>query len=321
MRRRSRLKNVERQITFPVEQAISGLPGLGEAAVDLEVRSIAGGRHLQGRHRHLLCPASLSLQRLVTVELPEGIERPEMGPVSTGLGEVFHYVLSYEGVDVSKLPEERRIELLTELRTIHDWVVKPQLRSVPGVAEVNSWGGYEKQYQVRIDPDRLIKHELTFDEVIDAIEANNRNVGGGTITEESQLLLIHGVGRTVNIEQIGNIVITSRDGVPIRVRDVANVEIGHEIRRGTVTADGRGEAVLGLGFMLMGENSHDVTWALKNKLEEIKETLPAGVQIQTVYDRTELVDHVIHTVQKNLFEGGLLVIAVLFIFLGNLRAG
>jgi len=310
----------ERQITFPVEQAISGLPGLEK------LRSISkfGLSQVVVTFKdgiNIYFARELVLQRLVTVELPEGIERPEMGPVSTGLGEVFHYVLSYDGVDVSKLPEERRVELLTELRTVHDWVVKPQLRSVPGVAEVNSWGGYEKQYQVRIDPDRLIKHELTFEEVIDAIEANNRNVGGGTITDKAQLLLIHGVGRTVNVDQIGNIVIKSRDGVPIRVRDVANVEIGHEIRRGTVTADGRGEAVLGLGFMLMGENSHEVTWALKNKLEEIKETLPAGVQIQTVYDRTELVDHVIHTVQKNLFEGGLLVIAVLFIFLGNLRAG
>src|SRR5690606_1047144 len=158
-------------------------------------------------------------------------------------------------------------------------------------------------------------------EVAEAIEANNQNVGGGTITDGSQMLLVHGLGRTVNIEQIGNIVVTARDGVPIRVQDVAQVKVGHEIRRGAVTANGRGEAVLGLGFMLMGENSHEVTWALKSKLEEIKEALPSGVQIHTVYDRTELVDHVINTVQRNLFEGGLLVIAVLFALLGNLRAG
>lgn len=313
-------EEVERQITFPVEQAIGGLPGLER------LRSISKFGLSQvvvtfDDNVDIYFARQLINERLNGVSLPEGIERPQMGPVSTGLGEVFHYALSYEGVDVSQLPESRRIELLTELRTIHDWIVKPQLRSVPGVAEVNSWGGYEKQYQVRIDPNQLIKHGLTFTEVIDAIEANNRNVGGGTITEGTMLLLVHGVGRTVNIEQIENIVITSEDAVPIRVRDVADVEIGHEIRRGTVTANGRGEAVLGLGFMLMGENSHEVTWALKNKLEEIREALPSGVQIQTVYDRTELVDHVIDTVRNNLFEGGLLVVAVLFVFLGNLRAG
>jgi cobalt-zinc-cadmium resistance protein CzcA len=244
-----------------------------------------------------------------------------MGPVSTGLGEVFHYIVRREGVDISALPKERQVEELTELRTVHDWVVKPQLRTVSGTAEVNSWGGYEKQFQVRIDPDRLIKHGLTFGEVVEAVQENNRNVGGGNITQNSQMLLVHGIGRTVNIEQIGNIVIKARDGVPVRVRDVADVQIGHEIRRGAVTADGRGEVVLGLGFMLMGENSHDVTYKLKSKMEEIEDTLPPGVEIVPVYDRTELVDHVIDTVQKNLFEGGLLVIAVLFVFLGNLRAG
>ncbi|MEO8268998.1 MAG: CusA/CzcA family heavy metal efflux RND transporter, partial [Aureliella sp.] len=260
-------------------------------------------------------------ERLSTVVLPGGIGRPQMGPVSTGLGEVFHYVLVYDGVDFSNSSQTERVNRLTELRTIHDWVVKPQLRSVRGVAEVNSWGGYEKQYQVRLDPERLFKFGLTFEQVSDAITTNNENVGGGTITDGSEMLLVHGVGRTINIKEIEDIVITSKDGVPVRVRDVSDVMMGHEIRRGAVTANGRGEAVLGLGFMLMGENSHEVTWAIKEKIEGIQETLPAGVKIQTVYDRTELIDEVIHTVQKNLFEGGLLVIAVLFIFLGNLRAG
>ena len=313
-------EEVERQITFPVEQAISGLPGLQ----DLRSVSKFGLSQLVVIFEDdidIYFARQLVNERLTTVELPEGIARPQMGPVSTGLGEVFHYVLTYEGVDFSQVSDEERVNRLTELRTLHDWVVKPQLRSVPGVAEVNSWGGYEKQYQVRLDPDQLIKHSLTFEQVTDAVQKNNDNVGGGTITDGTQMLLVHGVGRTVNIEQIENVVITSRDGVPIRVEDVADVQIGHEIRRGTVTANGQGEAVLGLGFMLMGENSHEVTWALKNELQEIKQTLPAGIAIQTVYDRTELVDHVIDTVQKNLFEGGLLVIAVLFIFLGNLRAG
>ncbi|MAT52332.1 MAG: CusA/CzcA family heavy metal efflux RND transporter [Porticoccaceae bacterium] len=311
---------VERQITFPVEQAISGLPGLQD------LRSISKFGLSQivvifDDDVDIYFARQLLNERLSTVQLPDGIQRPQMGPVSTGLGEVFHYVLTYEGVDFSRVSDEERVRRLTELRTLHDWIVKPQLRSVPGVAEVNSWGGYEKQYQVRIDPDGLIKHHLTFDQVATALRENNQNVGGGTITDRSQLLLVHGVGRTVNVEQIEKIVIDSRDGVPIRVQDVADVQIGHEIRRGTVTANGHGEAVLGLGFMLMGENSHEVTWALKSKLDEIKKTLPTGVTIETVYDRTELVDHVIETVQSNLFEGGLLVIAVLFIFLGNLRAG
>lgn len=313
-------EEVERQITFPVEQAISGLPRLqmlrsiSKFGLSQVVVTFQDGVDIYFARQ-------LVNERLNTVVLPDGIDRPRMGPVSTGLGEVLHYVLTYENVDVSKLSESKRVELLTNLRTTHDWVVKPQLRSVPGVAEVNSWGGYEKQFQVRIDPDRLFKHELTFDEVVEAVSANNRNVGGGTITEEKQMKLVHGLGRTVNLEQIGNIVITAKDGVPIRVRDVAHVQIGHEIRRGTVTANGRGEAVLGLGFMLMGENSHEVTLALKKKLEELKATLPSGMKIQTVYDRTELIDHVIDTVQRNLLEGGLLVVAVLFVFLGNLRAG
>lgn len=313
-------EEVERQITFPIEQAISGLPRLEQ------LRSISKFGLSQvvvvfADGTDIYFARQLINERLTTVELPEGIERPKMGPVSTGLGEVFHYVVRLEGVDISALPKERQIEKLTELRTIHDWVIKPQLRTVSGTAEVNSWGGYEKQFQVRIDPDRVIKHGLTFDEVLEAIRVNNRNVGGGNITQNSQMLLVHGVGRTVNIEQIENIVIKAKDGVPIRVHDVAEVQIGHEIRRGSVTADGRGEVVYGLGFMLMGENSHDVTNRLKEKMRDIQASLPPGVEVEPVYDRTELVDHVIDTVQKNLFEGGLLVVAVLFMFLGNLRAG
>ncbi len=313
-------EEVERQLTFPLEQAIAGLPGLEK------LRSISKFGFSQvvvifEDGTDIYFARQLINERISSVELPEGIQRPQMGPVSTGLGEVFHYVLTKPGVDFSGLTPEVRVQELTELRTIHDWVVKPQLRSVSGVAEVNSWGGYKKQFQVRVDPQRLIRHQLTFAEVVRALKANNRNVGGGNISDMGRMLLVHGQGRTVSIPQIENIVITARDGVPIRIRDVAEVQIGHEIRRGAVTADGTGEAVLGLGFMLMGENSHRVTWALKEKLEEIRSTLPADVEIRTVYDRTELVDHVIGTVRKNLFEGGLLVVAILFVFLGNLRAG
>lgn len=313
-------EEVERQLTFPIEQSIAGLPGL-EKLRSISKFGLSQVVVIFEDGVDIYFARQLINERISAVELPEGIGRPEMGPVSTGLGEVFHYVLTKPGVDFTRLPNDVRIEELTRLRTLHDWVVKPQLRSVPGVAEVNSWGGYERQFQVRLDPQRLIRHELTFDEVATALRSNNRNVGGGNIGDMGRMLLVHGQGRTANIEQIENIVITARDGVPIRIRDVAEVMIGHEIRQGAVTADGNGEAVLGLGFMLMGENSHQVTWALKEKLDEIKTTLPPDVSIHTVYDRTELVDHVIDTVRMNLFEGGLLVIAVLFLFLGNLRAG
>jgi cobalt-zinc-cadmium resistance protein CzcA len=310
---------VEQQITFPIEQVLGGLPRLQQLrsiskfGLSQVVVTFADGTDVYFARQ-------VVNERLTTVELPPGIDRPRMGPVSTGLGEVFHYIVTARGCDLSTLPEKERTQKLRELRTLHDWVIKPKLRTVKGVAEVNSWGGCEKQYQIRLDPERLLKHGLTFDEVVAAVEKNNKNVGGGNIRQNSQMLLVHGIGRTTNAEQVRNIQITARDGVPVRVRDVAEVEIGHEVRRGAVTADGRGEAVLGLGFMLLGENSHAVTRDLKKKLAEIQETLPPDVEIQTVYDRTELVEHVIDTVRQNLFEGGLLVIAVLFAFLGNLRA-
>lgn len=315
-------EEVEQQITFPIEQVLGGLPRL---AKENGLRSVSKFGLSQvvvtfEDGTDIYFARQLVNERLGTVELPPGIERPKLGPVSTGLGEVFHYVVTLKGWDFSQASEAERVEKLTYLRTIQDWVIKPKLRTVKGVAEVNSWGGYEKQYQVRIDPEKLIKHGLTFTDVVDALEKNNRNVGGGGIRQNNQFLLLHGLGRTVNDEQIRNVVVTAKDGVPIRVRDVAEVQVGHEIRRGAVTAHGRGEAVLGLCFMLMGENSKVVSSDLRKKLEEIKQTLPSDVEVEVVYDRTELVDFVIDTVRKNLFEGGLLVVAILFAFLGNLRA-
>lgn len=301
-------EQIEQQITFPVEQAISGLPDLegvrsiSKFGLSQVVVTFKDGTEIYFARR-------LVSERLSTVKLPPGIPAPEMGPVATGLGEVFHYIVTSERGD------------LTELRTVQDWVIKPALRTVPGVAEINSWGGYEKQYQVRIDPTRLIKHGATFDQVVEAVERNNVNAGGGNIAAGGNSLLVQGIGAVTNAEQLGQIVVASKDGVPVRVRDVADVEIGAEIRRGAVTYQGKGEAVLGLGFMLMGENTHDVTSRLKARLEDVKKTLPPGIHVETIYDRTELVDHVIDTVRRNLFEGGLLVIAVLFVFLGNLRAG
>ena len=311
-------EEVERQITFPIEQALGGMRGL-EALRSVSKFGLSQLTLVFKDGTDIYFARQLINERLTTVELPSGIGRPKMGPVSTGLGEVFHYIVK-PAEDISDLPPERQQQRLTEVRTVHDWIVKPAMRTVSGTAEINSWGGFEKQYQVRIDPQRLIKYELTFEQVVTALSKNNRNTGGGNISIGSQMQLVHGLGRTVNIDQIRNIVVTAKDGVPIRVKDVAEVEIGHEIRRGAVTANGQGEVVLGLGFMLMGENSHVVTRKMKARLDEITKTLPAGVEIIPVYDRTELIDHVIDTVRRNLFEGGLLVVTVLFLFLGNLRA-
>lgn len=303
-------EEVERLITFPVELALSGLPRLEQ------VRSISQFGLSQvvvtfEDGTDIYFARNLIAQRLSTVQMPEGVDPPEMGPIATGLGEVFHYLLSSKNKD------------LTELRTIHDWVVKPVMRQVRGNAEINSWGGLEKQYQVRIDPVRLIKYDLTFDAVTRAVTDNNLNVGGGHINrnQSGEMLLVHGIGRTTNTAQIENIVITSKDGVPIRVRDVAQVTIGHEIRRGMVSANGQGEVVLGLGFMLMGENSYAVTRRMKQQMQHARSLVPPDVDIDVVYDRTELVDHVIETVRHNLFDAALLVVVVLFVIMGNLRAG
>jgi cobalt-zinc-cadmium resistance protein CzcA len=300
-------EEVERQITAPIEQGLGGLPGLEQ------LRSVSkfGFSQVVAVFRDgtdIYFARQLINERLSSVDLPPAVARPKMGPVATGLGEVFHYIVTGAGGSPS------------ELRTVHDWVIRPALRTVRGAAEINSWGGYQKQYQIRIDPERLIKHDLTLDEVIEAVQKNNANVGGGGISRDGGLLLVQGLGRTTGIESLKQIVVKAKNGVPVRVTDVADVVIGHEIRRGAVTVDGRGEAVLGLGFMLMNENSHIVTWALKDRLKSIETQLPANVQVIPVYDRTQLVDFVIDTVRKNLFEGGLLVIAVLFAFLGSLRA-
>jgi len=303
-------QEAEQQVTMPIELAISGLPGLQN------VRSISkfGLSQVVATFEDgmsIYLARQLITERLQGVELPAGIERPELGPISTGLGEVFHYAIR----------SDDPTRTLTDLRELHDWVVKPQLRQVRGVAEVNSWGGFEKQYHVVVEPDRLIKHGVTFGELIEALEANNQNVGGGQIVRSGEALLVHGIGLATDTTQLGAIVITAHDGVPVRVSDVATVKLDHEIRRGAVTAEGKGEAVLGLGFMLMGENSAVVTRALKAKLAEVQATLPKDVVVTTLYDRTELVEKVIRTVQHNLLAGALLVIALLFAFLGSFRAG
>lgn len=301
-------EEIERQITLPVELAIAGLPDL------VSVRSISKFGLSQvvatfSDAMPIYDSRQLIMERLASVTLPPGIDRPEMGPISTGLGEVFHYVL------------RSKTRGLDELRTLHDWVVKPELRKAAGVAEVNSWGGLERQYQVVVAPELLIKYGLTLRDVATALEQNNANVGGGQVTSGGQTLLVQGLGQVSGLAEVGNIVIRSQAGVPLLIRDVGEVILGHELRRGAVTAQGEGEVVLGLGFMLMGENSRVVTNALKQRLDLVRSALPGDVILEVVYDRTDLVEQVIDTVRHNLFLGAVLVIAVLFILLGNLRAG
>jgi len=299
--------DIERQITAPLEQAVAGLPGL------VEVRSISkfGFSQITAQFEEgtdIYLARQVVAERVAAVGLPGGVERPTLGPVSTGLGEVFQYLVESETLSAA------------ELRTLHHWIIRPQMLQTAGVAEINTWGGYEKQHHVVFDPEALLAHDLTLDDIAHALQRNNRNVGGGIVESGGKGRVVQGVG-LLRPEDIGRVVIAAREGVPIRVEDVARVEVGHQIRRGAVTAEGRGEAVLGLGFMLMGHNSRALTQALDARLAEVRQSLPDGVELTPVYRRTDLVDAVLDTVLENLLEGALLVVAVLFALLGSLRAG
>ncbi len=301
---------IEQQITLPIELSISGFSGL------INVRSISKFGLSQvvatfDDNTNIYDARQFIIERLISVDLPDGIERPQLGPISTGLGEVFHYMLRSSNPD----------RTLDELRTIHDWIIKPELRKVPGVAEVNSWGGFERQYQVIVSPESLVKYNLTLNKVFETLVQNNHNVGGGRVVSAGQSLLVHGLGRVSTIEQIEKIVLKAHKGAPVYIKDIAEVAIGHEIRRGAVTAGGQGEVVLGLGFALMGENSKKVTQGLKRSLDIVRKSLPEDVKVEIVYDRTDLIYKVINTVKHNLVYGAILVVIVLFLILGNFRAG
>ncbi|MBN8958732.1 MAG: CusA/CzcA family heavy metal efflux RND transporter, partial [Rhizobiales bacterium] len=248
-------------------------------------------------------------ERLGDAKLPEGVERPRMGPVATGLGEVYHYLLT------SKNPELD----LTELRTLQDWVIRPQLRNVPGVTEVNTIGGFERQYHITPYPHRLSAYGLTMSDVLNALQKNNANVGAGYIERHGEQNLVRVIGQSSGIDDLRNIVIVQRNGVAIRVADVADVLNGEELRTGAATQNGK-EIVLATVFMLIGENSRNVSKAVAARLAEANKSLPEGVIAKPVYDRTALVERTIATVEKNLAEGALLVIVVLFLLLGNIRA-
>jgi len=301
-------EEMERQVTFPLERRLAGLSGL------TEVRSISKYGLSQvtlifSDETNLYLARQQTAERLVGVELPDGVPPPQLGPISTGLGEIFHYVV------VGKTEDP------TELRTIQDWIIKPQLQSVPGVAEVNTWGGFEKQYHVLIDPNRLAQYGISLSTVTVKLRENLGNVPGGQMVKAGEQTLVRGLGMVGQREEIEELVMETRKGVPIRIREFADVVIGHELRLGATTYDGKGEAVLGLGFMLTGQNPKEVTQKLARRLDEIRTSLPEGVEVKPVYQRTDLVNHVLKTVEHNLFFGAVLVVAILFAFLGNLRAG
>lgn len=306
----------EQRITFPVETAMGGLPrldhtrsisryGLSQVTVVFQdgtdiyfARQLVNERIQQAKD-----------------QLPVGTE-VAMGPISTGLGEI--YVYSVEAKPGAKSQAETEFTP-TELRTIQDWIIKPQLRTIPGVIEVNSIGGHERQFHVLPIPGRLMAYKLGFRDIMTALAANNANVGAGYIERNGEQYLVRAPGQVANIEDIRDIVIGSRGGVPVRIRDVAEVSEGQDLRTGAATANGS-ETVLGTAMLLIGENSRSVAQRVKARLAEIAKSLPEGVIARAVYDRTHLVEATIQTVEKNLVEGAALVIAVLFLILGNIRA-
>lgn len=316
-------EEMEKFITFPVETAMSGLPDIEEirsvSKFGLSVVTVVFEEGTDIYWARQLVGERLSAAREA---IPEGYGEPEMGPISSGLGEIYQFEVRGEPMCAPGGPDTDECYTPMELRTILDWNVNYQLRSVPGIVEVNSFGGELKTYQVTIDPTRLVAYGVTTGDVIEALGDNNRNVGGGYIQHQGEQYLVRGEGLVESVADIELIMLTTDEsGTPVYIKDVGDVEFAPMIRQGAVTRDGRGEAVVGIVMMLMGANSRTVVSNVKAKIEQIKKTLPEGVTIDTFYDRTELVERTIHTVAKNLIEGGLLVVLVLLLLLGNLRGG
>ncbi len=306
----------EQRVTFAVETAMAGLPSL-DYTRSLSRYGLSQVTVVFKDGTDVYFARQLVNERIQEVksQLPPGVE-PTMGPVSTGLGEIFMFTVETE--PGAKKPDGSEYTP-TDLRELQDWVVRPQLRNLPGVTEVNTIGGYVKQYHVTPRPDQLIAYRLTLRDVMDALARNNANVGAGYIERHGEQYLIRVPGQVSGIPEIENIVVARRNGQPVRVRDVAEVILGRELRTGAATENGR-EVVLGTVFMLIGENSRDVSSRVAAKLVEVNRSLPEGVVANTVYDRTSLVDRTIATVRRNLIEGALLVMVVLLLLLGNVRA-
>ena len=306
----------EQRVTFPIETRMAGLPGL-EQTRSLSRYGLSQVTVIFRDGTDIYFARQLVSERIQAArdQLPAGVT-PAIGPISTGLGEIYQWTVEAE--DGAKKPDGQPYTP-TDLREIQDWVIKPQLRTVPGVTEINTIGGYAKDYLVAPDPVRLSAYALTLTDLVTALERNNANVGAGYIERRGEQYLIRAPGQVSSIADIGNVVLRNDGGVPVRIRDVASVEIGRELRTGAATDNGR-EVVLGTVFMLIGENSRTVSQAVDRRMAEINRNLPPGIEAVTVYDRTVLVDKAIATVRKNLLEGAALVIAILFLFLGNIRA-
>ena len=300
----------EQRITFPVESAMAGLPRL-DYTRSISRYGLSQVTVIFKEGTDIYLARQLVNERLseVITQLPEDV-KPAMGPIATGLGEIFMYTVnSSEGTDHDPMA----------LRTVHDWVVRPQLRQTPGVVEVNTVGGYTKQFHVLPYPDKLVAYKLSLQDVMAALARNNANTGAGYIERFGAQYLIRSPGQITSLVDIQKTVITRRNGVPVTVQDIADVKLGSELRTGAATQNGK-EVVLGTVFMLMGENSRDVSQAVAKQLDKINDSLPEGVELKPLYDRTSLVNKTIATVEKNLAEGALLVIVVLFLLLGNWRA-
>ncbi|MBA0234177.1 CusA/CzcA family heavy metal efflux RND transporter [Stenotrophomonas maltophilia] len=306
----------EQRVTFAIETAMAGLPKL-DYSRSLSRYGLSQVTVVFKDGTDLYFARQQVAERLqqIASQLPEGLD-PEMGPISTGLGEIFMYTVEAE-------PNARKPDgtpyTATDLRTLQDWVIRPQLRTTPGVTEVNTIGGFERQIHITPDPAQLVALGFTLNDVVAAVMRNNQNIGAGYIERNGQQFLVRVPGQLANLDAIGNIVLDRRDGVPIRVRDVASVGEGKELRTGAATQNGH-EVVVGTAFMLFGANSREVSQAAAAKLDTANASLPAGVHAKAVYDRTALVDRTIGTVSKNLIEGALLVVVVLFLLLGSVRA-
>lgn len=315
---------VEKQVTYPIETAMAGIPGLSYT------RSISRNGFAQVTvifedNVDLYFARSQVNERLAQAkeELPEGAE-PRMGAISTGLGEIYMWTVEYENPESEFATPEGRVlksdfEKAMYLRTVQDWIIRPQLKTVQGVAEVDAIGGYAQQYHVQPDPQKLAAVGLTFSDVIEALERNNASTGAGFLEQKGESYVVRAEGRLETIDQISNVVLKTRSGIPIYVKDVAIVELGKELRTGSASENGH-EVVVGTAMMLKGENSRIVSNAVDIKLAEINKSLPEGIEAKTVLNRTKLVNATIHTVQKNLGEGALLVVVILFLLLGNIRA-
>ena len=306
----------EQRVTYPIETVMAGLPNL-EQTRSLSRYGLSQVTVIFEDGTDIYFARQLVNERIQEArdKLPVGIT-PALGPISTGLGEI--YLWTVEAKDGAKKPDGMPYTA-TDLREIQDWIIKPQLRNVPGVTEINSIGGYAKEYQIAPIPARLASLGVTLQDIVTALDRNNGNVGAGYIEKRGEQYLIRAPGQVKTLEDIGNVILSSAGGVPIRVRDVADVGLGRELRTGAATDNGR-EVVLGTVFMLIGQNSRTVSQAVDKKMVEINRSLPEGVHAVTVYDRTVLVDKAIATVKKNLLEGAILVIVILFLFLGNIRA-